>query len=226
MNMMQNWLRLFALIGLITVLSACSALPLSGANSGRTVGDGNVALHLTLYPVVATQVAYGINDKLDMAGFVELGLASVSLEAWLKYTLLEPESKHAVAVVAGLFSTKNSLYANNRGKYLGAIYSYRGRYFEPYFKAKLAHVIWDVEEYRQRLAEKKDQPKQDDFSRTVNQALLSSAEEADSLYMLYGFGSRIYFTQDSSIGLGFVGRISIASGGAALAPELNFNFRF
>lgn len=196
-------------------LASCSLMPLSGSNSGRSIGEGNIETHFSLIPVQAAQIAYGVTKDLDVGGLIEYGFLSLSLEAWIKYALINEEKGHGLSLVAGAFSTASLI--NSRGNYVGSIYSYRTEDFEPYIKLKINDVSWNDEAYKNK---DKDFDKSD-----FNNLIIAAVESADRYYLRYGFGSRIYVSDKSSIGLGFVG-IKSKNVESKLLPEFNFNVKF
>lgn len=194
-------------------LTSCSLMPLSGSNSGRSIGEGNIETHFSLIPVQAAQMAYGVTKDLDVGGLIEYGFLSLSLEAWIKYALINEEKGHGLSLVAGAFSTASLI--NSRGNYAGGIYSYRTEGFEPYVKLKINNVSWDDKAYKNKDADKSN------FSNLI----MAAVESADRYYLRYGFGSRIYISDKSAIGLGFVG-IKSKNVESKLLPEFNFTINF
>lgn len=204
-------------------LASCSFAPLTSTNSGRSVGEGNIETHFSILPVQSVQVAYGVTDNLDIGGIVEYGVLSLSLEAWLKYALVNQEQGHGLSLLAGAF--KSGSVVNSSGYYVGAIYSYKFEDFEPYLKFKISDVSWDIEEYKKSVEEDKKRNKEKEDSDFLTDLIVSAAESADRHYLTYGAGSRIYVTPRTSIGLGVIGIVGENSK-AGPAPEFNFNVKF
>lgn len=201
-------------------LASCTVSPLSGSNSGHSVGDGNIETHVSVFPTQAIQIAYGLNNNLDVGGFVEYGILSLSLEAWLKYALINEEQGHGLSLGGGGFLTGGIL--NSDGVYVSAIYSYRAQGFEPYIKLKLSKIEWDVEGLRKKRKENAENNGTNDL---ISSIILSSAENADNYFLMYGVGSRISLSDDSYIGLGLLG-VKSKQVQSALVPEINFTMKF
>lgn len=200
-------------------LASCSFSPLTSTNSGRSVGDGNVETQFSIIPVQSVQVAYGVSDNLDVGGFIEFAVVSLSLEAWLKYALINEEQGHGLSLLTGMFSSGS--FISSSGYYVGAIYSYRTEDFEPYLKLKISDVSWDIEEYRKKQKENKE--KEGKF--LFDDIIISAAENADRYYFTYGAGSRIHVSPRMAIGLGIIG-IAGEKSRAGPAPEFNFSVKF
>lgn len=209
------------MISLSILLTSCSINPLSGNNSGRSIGEGNVETHITLLPVQSAQLSYGATKNLDVGGLIEYGGLYLSLEAWLKYVLINEEQGHGLSLVSGLFTS--SSIVSNRGFYVGTIYSYRTKNFEPYIKLKLSQIYWDTTSLREEQ-EKLKQANNTDNS-FAHDIIISVAENADTHFLTYGLGSRINVSDRSAIGLGVLG---FASEGVRsnLIPEFNFTVKF
>lgn len=211
----------FLLIGLSILLTSCSINPLSGNNSGRSIGEGNVETHVTVFPVQSAQLSYGTTKNLDVGGLIEYGGLYLSIEAWLKYALINKDQGHGLSLVSGLFSSASIV--SNRGFYVGSIYSYRTKNFEPYIKLKLSQIYWDATSLREEQ-EKRNKQKNDKDS-FVNDIIIAVAKNTDTHFLTYGVGSRINVSDKSAIGLGLLG---FASEGVTsnLIPEFNFTVKF
>lgn len=211
----------FVLIGLSVLLTSCSINPLSGNNSGRSIGKDNFETHITLLPVQSAQLSYGATKNLDVGGLIEYGGLYLSLEAWLKYALINKEQGHGLSLVSGLFSSASVV--SSRGFYVGSIYSYRTKNFEPYVKLKLSQVYWDTTSLREE--QKKRQQKNNTDNSFINDIIIAVAENADTNFLTYGLGTRINVSDRGAIGLGVLG---FASKGVEsnLIPEFNFTVKF
>jgi hypothetical protein len=151
-------------------------------SSGRSLGEDNFQIDASVLPTFAGSFGYGVTDTVDVGALVELQFGLL-YSLWGKVALLEDSSDHAVAIQGGIFSG-----AGSTGAYIGPVWSYKRRKFEPYLNTRLNYVDWDPRDL--------NSDERDDLSFFTN-----SNNDISFTYLQAEIGANIWFTPKFALNL-------------------------
>ncbi len=138
----MKFIRALVLSALLTVFTGCAVAPLSNHTTARTLGKGNSSLDAgsTIgagrQPWIPTlKYSLGLNDNLDFGASYEV----ISIGLWGKYAFINrKDTGFSLAALGGAGFSNTGEYL-----YLGPIFSYKTKHFEPFFISRFNYVRFE-----------------------------------------------------------------------------------
>jgi len=170
----------------IVLFSSCSLAPFTSTKTARSLGKGTWEIDAGISPAYSFSASRGLSHKFDLGLTIEGQVGAPVFALNGKYAFINKQNEgFSLSGFGGAFSGAG---ADSYGYYLGPVFSYKVKWFEPYLVARYNWVKW----------------KGVDLSTDDTDDLfvdLLDFDDTDISYMQYTFGINFWFSQTFGLNL-------------------------
>ena len=125
----------------LCLLSSCALAPISSVKTARSLQEGAGQLNVGIDGGLSVFGGYGITNKLDVGGLVEIGLSS-NYGVWSRYNIIGNEDEGFSMALYGGASLVRS-FVKGYSFFAGPVLSYKHSWFETFLIARFNRATWD-----------------------------------------------------------------------------------